>query len=162
MLIITGMAMTRTDAIDICIHLGRQFIGLFHKVFATGNENQEFNRCCEELQSIWDRVSLIRIKPYGGRIPYSKMSEWFFRAGAEVADFLENEKEQDCYELLMKELERGDNMEAVITELFEYNKEPEKQSDSDKDSLRQDAEKDKTVNDALLGNGICICSEEEV
>lgn len=75
------MAMSRMDAMDKCIDLGRQFIEHFHKVYAEGKNSKDFVHHCTEMQSWLNYVRSIKLKTTNRYLTPSDLIDWFFTAG---------------------------------------------------------------------------------
>ena len=112
------LALNRSEAANRCLSLGEQFITHFHKVYEEGVNGDSFHHHCSEMQGWWDTVTRIRLKPKGKLIPYSQLHDWFFTAGSEVGDYLSDDDEQECYEILIRTLNRGDKVEDLIRSIL--------------------------------------------
>lgn len=86
--ILNEMALSRSDAIDLCIGLGKQFIEHYRKI---SNNDCSFYHHVQEMQSWWDRVKRISLKPRSRRITDINLVDWFFTAGGDIEEYLEED-----------------------------------------------------------------------
>lgn len=93
------MAVTRAQAIETCIHLGRQFIEHFHKVYAEGKYSQDFPHHCTEMQTWLNDARRLKLKTTKRYIDTSNLIDWFFTAGEAVDKDLgfDDYEEADLY-----------------------------------------------------------------
>ena len=94
------MAMSRRDAIDRCVSLGKQFIEHFHKVY-TDTDNATRKHHLAEMQNWYDSVMTIKLTTNNKKLNAKNLYEWFFTAGRLVADWFEDEDEIYRYDLFV-------------------------------------------------------------
>ena len=111
---IDEMALSRGDAIDRCINLGKQFIEHFHKVYVEEIESRDFNHHCQEMQSWYDSVSSIRLKTNNKFLTNTQLIDWFFTLGANVEDYLDNDEEVEHYNNFIVELLSNKRSKKVV------------------------------------------------
>lgn len=118
------MALERSKAIDVCISRGNQFIKHFHKLYAGGIDDRDFNHHCHEMQVWYDDVKDIIMKPKNKQISRTQLIDWFFTAGSTIeVKFRNNEDEGDMYEeLVLKLLSSTDTIKTIMTELLSNQK----------------------------------------
>lgn len=107
------MAMSRAEAIDICMSLGKQFVEHFNKVCKEGKTGKDFQHHCQEMQSWYDKVKNIKLRHTKRFIQPTNLYDWFFTCGAEVEDFVDSQYVDD-YEYLINELIRTDKKVVEI------------------------------------------------
>ena len=82
--ILNEMAMTRTEAISICMDLGKKFIEHFHKIYSEGKTSENFNHHCAEMQSWLDKCKSIKLKSNNKYLTPVNLIDWFFTAGGGI------------------------------------------------------------------------------
>lgn len=82
--ILNDMAMTRTEAISICMDLGKKFIEHFHKIYSEGKTSENFNHHCAEMQSWLDKCKSIKLKSNNKYLTPVNLIDWFFTAGGGI------------------------------------------------------------------------------
>ena len=97
------MALSRGEAIDICMSLGKQFTNHFNKVCDEGKNSSNFKHHCEEMQSWFDKVKSIKLRHTRRLIQPTNLYDWFFTCGAELEDVV-NLCYIDDYEYLVNQL----------------------------------------------------------
>lgn len=83
---INEMALSRADAIDKCISLGKKFAEHFNKLFY--DEDFEKNHHLSEMQVWYNSVKSIKLSYSSKYISNTKLVEWFFTAGEDVEDII--------------------------------------------------------------------------
>lgn len=101
---IDEMAYERADAIDKCDRLGKQFIDHFHKVYAGGVSDNDFQHHCQEMQAWYDDVKDIILRYNKKRLSNDQLVNWFFTKGSSVEVLFKDDSEGDTYDELMIEL----------------------------------------------------------
>lgn len=86
---VKDMGISRNDAINRCVPLGKRFIQHFDKIYHNP-KNEAVNHWCNEMQNWLNIVSSIKMKPYGKPIFNGDLRDWFFTAGASPEDFMNN------------------------------------------------------------------------
>lgn len=116
------MALTRQDAIDRCISLGKKFIEHFDKIYNNRNNNA-FNHWAKEMKTWLNQVKEIKLKPKNNYILNGQLRDWFFTAGAAPEDFMLNpdDKELQMYDSFCEKLLSGKDIYNALNELFELN-----------------------------------------
>lgn len=109
------MAYKRVDAIDRCFNLGKKFTQHFNTIAKLGKEDVDFKHHCQELQSWYDAVRVIKLKESNKTITRSQLWDWFFTAGQGVEDVILSQF-IDLYEDFYLELSRGDRKVIDIME----------------------------------------------
>ena len=85
---INDMALSRTDAMDRCIALGKRFIEHFDKMYH--GDKQTANHWLSEMDSWYKQVKQIKLKENNKEILKGDLRDWFFTAGANPQDFMTN------------------------------------------------------------------------
>ena len=93
------MAITRSEALDRCQELGKQFIIHFDKIY---NEptSQARNHWESEMNTWWDKVKDITLKGNKKVLSFSNLHDWFFTACQNIEDFMtseDKETEEEVY-----------------------------------------------------------------
>ena len=116
------MALTRQDAIDRCISLGKKFIEHFDKIYNDRNNNA-FNHWAKEMKTWLNQVKEIKLKTKNNYILNGQLRDWFFTAGAAPEDFMLNpdDKELQMYDSFCEKLLSGKDIYNALNELFELN-----------------------------------------
>lgn len=97
------MALSRGEAIDICMSLGKQFANHFNKVCDEGKNCSNFKHHCQEMQSWFNKVKSIKLRHTKRLIQPTNLYDWFFTCGAELEDVV-NLCYIDDYEYLVNQL----------------------------------------------------------
>lgn len=97
------MALSRGEAIDICMSLGKQFANHFNKVCDEGKNSSNFKHHCQEMQSWFNKVKSIKLRHTKRLIQPTNLYDWFFTCGAELEDVV-NLCYIDDYEYLVNQL----------------------------------------------------------
>lgn len=84
---ISDMALSRADAMDRCISLGKRFIEHFDKVYKEPN-SQARSHWAGEMQGWLNSVRQIKLKTTNDAILDGDLRDWFFTAGANPQDFM--------------------------------------------------------------------------
>lgn len=102
MKLIFEMAYSRTDAMDRCQSLGKQFLAHFNKIYNDpSSESREHWET--EMDNWWNQVKNIVLKQNNRRLSVSNLHDWFFSAGQNPTDFFTSDNifdEEDCYDKL--------------------------------------------------------------
>ena len=95
------MALSRSDAISHCIGKGKEFIQHFDKLYHNP-KSIDAAHWAKEMQAWYNDVNLIKLKTNSKKLLSTQLSDWFFTAGAEAKDFMENptDREIELYDKL--------------------------------------------------------------
>lgn len=101
---IAEMAYHRSDAIDRCANLGKQFVEHFIKIMdAGGIIDPDFKHHCSEM-TIWlDFVRKITLKPSNKLLNTEYLMDWFFTIGSSI-DIIVPEKYESIYSIFVAKL----------------------------------------------------------
>ena len=112
MKILHEMAFDRKEVIDRCFSNGQKFIEHFHKVMKEGKESTDYTHHCVEMQAFWNNVKKLVMKPRSKMIASDDLINWFFTAGSDITNQIE-EPYQDIYEkLILTMLNDRDNADV--------------------------------------------------
>lgn len=91
------MAITRADAIEECMSLGKKFIEHFRKAYKEPNA-EVLNHWCNEMQGWYNKVKGIKLKQDNKPLLDGNIRDWFFTVGADAEDFIDNREETEFYD----------------------------------------------------------------
>lgn len=116
------MAMSRTDAIDRCENLGKQFIIHFDKVYNESDKEVRFH-WESEMNNFWGKVKDIKLKGNKNSLSFSNLYDWFFTACQNVEDFMssaDKETEEEVYNNFVISLyqNRDKNVSDILSDLI--------------------------------------------
>lgn len=86
---IVDMALSRVDAMDRCISLGKRFIEHFDKIYKNPNDSS-VQHWKGEMKGWLDSVKEIKLKNTNKPLLNTELHDWFFTAGANVGDFIKS------------------------------------------------------------------------
>lgn len=86
---ISDMALSRADAIERCISLGKKFIEHFDKIYKNPNDSS-VQHWKGEMKGWLNSVKEIKLKNTNKPLLNTELHDWFFTAGANVEDFISN------------------------------------------------------------------------
>ena len=86
---IYDMALSRADAMERCISLGKRFIEHFDKIYKNPNDSS-VQHWRGEMKGWLDSVKEIKLKNTNKPLLNTELHDWFFTAGANVGDFIKN------------------------------------------------------------------------
>lgn len=86
---IYDMALSRADAMERCISLGKRFIEHFDKIYKNPNDSS-VQHWKSEMKGWLDSVKEIKLKNTNKPLLNTELHDWFFTAGANVGDFIRN------------------------------------------------------------------------
>lgn len=86
---IVDMALSRADAMERCISLGKRFIEHFDKIYKNPNDSS-VQHWKGEMKGWLDSVKEIKLKNTNKPLLNTELHDWFFTAGANVGDFIRN------------------------------------------------------------------------
>lgn len=111
--------LARTDAMNRCISLGKQFIEHFDKIYSDPT-NQANNHWIKEMCGWWDSVKQIKLKSTNKPILNGELRDWFFTAGANPQDFMHTatNEELSAYDSFITNVINGVSVEDAIREAF--------------------------------------------
>lgn len=98
------MAISKSEAMDKCLSLGKQFIEHYHKVYLEGPDSRDFQHHCHEMQTWYNSVRSIKLKNTNRGLTPVNLIDWFFTVGAIPEDFLDTDDEIDSYNKFIIEL----------------------------------------------------------
>lgn len=117
--ILHEMAYERSKAIDRCASLGNQFIKHFIKVYAGGINDRDFEHHCHEMQTWYDEVRDIVLKPKSKQISRTQLIDWFFTAGSTIEVKFKEDEVGDMYEeLVLRLVSSRDSVSDIMLELL--------------------------------------------
>lgn len=111
------MAYTRVDAMIKCYSLGKNFIEHFHKIYCE-SDSDAVNHWCNEMQSWFNSVKDITLKPKNKHLNGTQMRDWFYTYGSDPTEFLTDEDENEAYEEFIDELEKTGDVKHAIVEVL--------------------------------------------
>lgn len=113
------MAYSRSDAIDRCASLGKQFIKHFIKIMDAGgiNDPDFIHHCDIEMFSWLNEVKNIRLKPKNKALNSEYLMDWFFTTGSSI-DVVIPESYEDVYSLFVVKLlaDKTKKVSVALTE----------------------------------------------
>lgn len=113
------MAMTRSDAIEICMSLGEKFIDHFKKIHLKGKDDINFSHHCQELQSWYDKINRIILKTNNRELSKIQKIDWFFTCGSSLEYLFNNEQMENKYEeFIMKLLSSNTLIKDILEEIL--------------------------------------------
>lgn len=86
---IYDMALSRADAMERCISLGKRFIEHFDKIYKNPNDSS-VQHWKGEMKGWLDSVKEIKLKNTNKPLLNTELHDWFFTAGANVGDFIKS------------------------------------------------------------------------
>lgn len=125
---IKEMSYNRSDAIDRCANLGKQFINHFIKVMnAGGIKDPDFIHHCDTEMAAWfNDVKEITLKPKSKLLSSDQLMDWFFTKGSSIDILLkdDNEKYQDIYSSFIAKLlaDKNKKISIALIEAIKENK----------------------------------------
>ena len=113
------MAMSQDKAIDRCISLGRKFIEHFHKVYEGGLGDRDFEHHCYEMQTWYNDINSIVLKSTKRHLTSTNKMDWFFTAGSDPDEFLNDLDEIESYnKLIIRLLDTNEDIIEVMEEIL--------------------------------------------
>lgn len=101
---VAEMAYRRSDAIDRCANLGKQFVEHFTKIMdAGGITDPDFKHHCSEMTAWLDFVRKITLKPSNKLLNTEYLMDWFFTMGSSI-DIIVPEKYESIYSSFVAKL----------------------------------------------------------
>lgn len=109
------MALSRADAMDRCINLGKKFIEHFDKIYKEPKA-QVRNHWEGEMQNWLNSVKQIKLKSTNDIILNGDLRDWFFTAGANPQDFMKNPKNEELkiYDNFITNLVNGNKVKTAL------------------------------------------------
>lgn len=108
------MVMTRPNAIDLCLSLGKQFIKHFHKIY-TRKDDISLKGWVHEMATWFNKVSSIKLKSDNKPLNDNCLRDWFFHAGAYPEDIVPmTEKELNDYNKFVYNLLNSRNVKESL------------------------------------------------
>lgn len=116
---IKDMALSRADAMERCISLGRKFIEHFNKIYHN-LDSTTVHHWLKEMQNWYDEVKSIKLKSTNDYILNGNLRDWFFTAGANPEDYMENANNDELkmYDKFVTELIYNKNLETAFKNTF--------------------------------------------
>ena len=114
------MALSKSDAIDKCISLGKQFIKHFDKVYNNSN-SRDVEHWLGEMIGWLKTVKSYKLKSTNDYLTDTQLFDWFFTAGANAEDFMRNptlEESKDYSKFITKVLSTGTIKKTYIKDTF--------------------------------------------
>ena len=113
------MSYHRNEAIDKCFDLGKLFLEHFLKVVKEGKDSRDFSHHCQEMQSWWERVDSIYLKPRNKKLNADQLINWFFLKGSSTEYLIKDDDDARLYEMLFLKLIYSDNtVKDILEELL--------------------------------------------
>lgn len=115
------MAMSRQDAIDRCMSLGQKFIEHFKKIYEEENKKCDaINHWVNEMQSWYNQVSKIKLKPKSTSIQLNNLMDWFFTVGSEPEEYLDyNDDMCSKYNKFILSLCSGGDVKGALVSILD-------------------------------------------
>lgn len=112
---IKDIALSRADAMDRCINLGKKFIERFDKIYTTSDETNK-NHWAEEMSGWLKSVRQIKLNNTNDYILDGDLRDWFFTAGANPQDFMKNAsyEELKTYDLFVNKLVNKQDLQTAL------------------------------------------------
>lgn len=111
------MAYSRADAMERCYSLGKRFIEHFDKIYKEPN-SQAVNHWCGEMQSWYNKIRDITLKPNNKHLNRTQMRDWFYTFGSDPTEYFGSLDENEVYEEFIDELENTDNISDAIKKVI--------------------------------------------
>lgn len=115
---IEDMALSRSDAMERCISLGKKFIEHFDKIYKDPN-CQAVNHWTSEMQGWLNNVREIKLKTTNKTLLDGNLRDWFFTAGALPEDFMTNAiyEELEAYDKFVNLILNGKTIIEALKEI---------------------------------------------
>jgi rubrerythrin len=115
---IQDMALSRTDAMDRCISLGKQFIQHFDKMYKEPT-NSATEHWLAEMDNWYKSVKQIKLKQNNSPLLTGELRDWFFTAGANAVDFMKSadRKEEEVYDKFVNDIISKDSVREAYKNL---------------------------------------------
>lgn len=105
--------MKRSDAIDKCISMGKDFIHAFHYIY-TYPHAESIAQWIAEMQNWWNIVRSIKLDDTRTILTNQQIYDWFLMTGECIEDLLHDAKEILCYDNFVIYLLRTKNLQRAI------------------------------------------------
>lgn len=117
------IVLSRTDAMDRCISLGKKFIQHFDKIYKHPESDARIH-WMTEMESWYKKVKEIKLKQSNDYILSGELRDWFFTAGANPQDFMQNptNEELKIYDNFTNKLISGNNIQTALRSINIMNK----------------------------------------
>ncbi|MBP0990187.1 MAG: phosphatase PAP2 family protein [Oscillospiraceae bacterium] len=114
--VIRDFALSRRDAMDRCIGLGKKFIMHFDKVYHNPS-SRDTSHWKNEMQSWWNSIKQIKLKERNAELLNGEIRDWFLTAGANPEDFMTNAdfEEKKAYDIFSENILRNNNVELSFS-----------------------------------------------
>lgn len=116
---INDMALSRGDAIDVCMSLGKKFIEHFHKIYSNST-NEAVNHWASEMNSWFYKAKNIKLKSSNCGITETQLRDWFFTSGANFTDFIDDctIDEERIYDKFIRLVIDSNDVKSAVNKLF--------------------------------------------
>lgn len=113
------MALDRSDAIDRCVRLGRQFIAHFEKIY--NNPHLEtVHHWAKKMQSWFDEIDRIKLRGKSRSLSLPQKINWFYSCGEYYEEIFDNDTNKiEMYEDFIDELEKTKDVYHSIHVVFQ-------------------------------------------
>lgn len=111
------MAYSRADAMERCYSLGKRFIEHFDKIYKEPN-SQAVNHWCSEMQSWYNNIRDITLKPNNKHLNRTQMRDWFYTFGSDPTEYFDSLEENEVYEEFIDSLEDSDSVKESINTIL--------------------------------------------
>ena len=100
---------------DRCISLGKKFIEHFDKIYKNP-KSRDVNHWINEMNAWFQKVKEIKLKESNKPILNGNLRDWFFTAGANPQDFMNNPTYKECedYDKFTEEILKGKNITSSL------------------------------------------------
>ena len=103
-----NITLSRVDAMDRCISLGKHFIEHFDKIY-TNHNDQNVNHLISEMTNWYEEVKQITLENTNKPILKGELRDWFFTAGANPESFMNHatNDELEKYDIFSEKILSG-------------------------------------------------------
>lgn len=110
-----NITLSRVDAMDRCISLGKNFIEHFDKIYNNSNE-QSVNHWINEMTNWYEEVKQITLENTNKPILKGELRDWFFTAGANPENFMNHatNDELEKYDIFSDKVLNGTNIKSAL------------------------------------------------
>lgn len=118
--LLNEMALSRVDAMDLCIALGDKFTNHFKEIYQKGISDRDFKHHCQELQAWYDKIDKIILKQNNKKLSKIQKIDWFFTHGSSLEEIFNNNELETKYEDFIMKLLSTDNLVInILTDILE-------------------------------------------
>ena len=110
-----NITLSRVDAMDRCISLGKNFIEHFDKIY-TNHNDQNVNHWISEMTNWYKEVKQITLENTNKHILNGELRDWFFTAGANPEYFMKSptNDEIEKYDIFSDKVLNGTNIKSAL------------------------------------------------